>query len=129
MLWLETVNSDFEARRVDTRSWQVAVLRHAATKAAAMGVGLSVEPFLERQLAGLVTEHLAGSAEDVAVSNDRLVLRPSNGVLEASDYLSHKHDWVQLDEELTAPMRRAVYTPTGAAAALAKGVGEGRVEL
>ena len=40
------------------------------------------------------------------------MLRPSNGVLEASDYLSNKHDWVQLEEEVTSPLRRALYMPS-----------------
>ena len=46
VLWLETVNADFEAGRVDHRAWQQAVLLHAARKATAMGVGLSVESHL-----------------------------------------------------------------------------------
>jgi len=45
------------------------------------------------------------------VRQDRMVLRPSVGVVEASDYLSHKHDWVQTVEETTHEMRRLVYTP------------------
>ena len=78
---------------------------------------------LERQLAAIVEEHLGSTAGDVGPVNDRLVLRPSNGVLEASDYLSHKHDWVQLDEEVTAPLHRALYVPPNAAVTLANGAG------
>ena len=62
-------------------------------------------------------------SQDVSQVSDRLVLRPSNGVLEASDYLSHKHDWVQLTEEVTAPLQRSVYTPPTATP------GAARVEL
>ena len=40
-----------------------------------------------------------------------LVLRASNGVLEASDYLSPRHDWVQLSDERVGPFERAVYEP------------------
>ena len=115
VLWLETVNSDFEAR-VNTRAWLPAVLLHAASKAAAMGIGLSVESFLGRQLAEVVTKHLGSGESDVAAVKDRLVLRPSNGVVEASDYLSHKHDWVQMEEEVTQALDRALYTPPIAAA-------------
>ena len=41
----------------------------------------------------------------------RLMLRPSNAVVEASDYLTNKHDWVQLEDEVTPPLRRALYEP------------------
>ena len=50
----------------------------------------------------------------MSVVSDRLVLRPSNGVVEASDYLTNKHDWVQLEDEVTPPIKRAVYTPPAA---------------
>ena len=68
-----------------------------------------------------VEAHLAGAVEkvaresgggSVASASDRLVLRPSNGVLEASDYLTNKHDWVQMAEEVTGSLRRAVFTPS-----------------
>ena len=32
-------------------------------------------------------------------------------IVEASDYLTNKHDWVQLEEEITPPLRRALYEP------------------
>ena len=47
----------------------------------------------------------------MSVVSDRLVLRPSNGVVEASDYLTNKHDWVQLEEEVTGPLKRALWRP------------------
>ena len=56
-----------------------------------------------------------GLAGKMGAVNERLVLRPSNGVTEASDYLTHKHDWVQMEEEVTGPLRRAVFTPEGCA--------------
>ena len=46
-----------------------------------------------------------------APASARLELRPSNGVVEASDYLNHKHDWVQLEREVVGPFRRVAYTP------------------
>ena len=111
VLWLETVNADFEAR-VDPRPWQQAVLIHAIAKAERMGVGLSVEPFLS----GAVQQaaKAGGHAGSVGGVSDALVLRPSNGVVEASDYLTNKHDWVQQQEEVTRPLKRALYTPSSA---------------
>jgi hypothetical protein len=87
VLWLEGVHTDFSAR-VSSRKWLPAVLAHAAMKAYAMGVGLSVEAHLEHELRAAVEQHLGGIASEVAQCHDRLVLRPSKGVLEASDYLS-----------------------------------------
>jgi len=118
VLWLETINADFAlGHRHNTRAWTPAVLQHAAAKAAAMGVALSVEAHLGSALVAVVSEHLAGKPSDVSQVSDRLVLRPSNGVLEASDYLTNKHDWAQLEEEVTEPLRRALYTPSSVASA------------
>jgi len=47
----------------------------------------------------------------VRAVTDRLMLRASNGVVEASDYLTTKHDWVQMEDEVTPPLRRALYEP------------------
>ena len=121
ILWLETINVDFAlGHRQDTRAWTPAVLLHAASKAAAMGVCLSVESHLARELGAVVSEHLGGATTDVTQVSDRLVLHPSNGVLEASDYLTDEHDWVQVDEQVTAPLRRAMYAPTAGAQAAAR---------
>jgi len=107
VLWLETVNTDFAAQgRVNDRSWRAAVLSHAVGKANAMGVGLSVESHMMGALQAAASPGCA-----VTQVEDKLVLRPSNGVVEASDYLTHKHDWVQLEEETTTPLRRALYQP------------------
>ena len=115
VLWLEAVNVDFVAR-IDASAYEPAVLAHAARKARAMGVALSVAPHLERALAAA-----AGAAKGaVATRSDRLVLRPSNAAVEASDYLSQKHDWLQVDEETTGPHRRAVYAPPEGATGLEK---------
>ena len=110
ILWLETVNCDFEASRaVRQNGWQEGVLIHAIEKASAMGVGLSVESHLKGTL-----EKLAGGMGSVTTVTDKLDLRPSNGVVEASDYLTNKHDWIQMRDEVTPPLRRAVFTPSGA---------------
>ena len=74
-----------------------------------MGVGLSVEAHLQGTLGEVAGAGAGGGA--VRAVSDRLVLRPSNGVVEASDYLTNKHDWVQLEEEITPPLRRALYEP------------------
>ena len=72
---------------------------------------------------------LWGEGASLEVRQDRMVLRPSVGVVEASDYLSHKHDWVQTVEETTHEMRRLVYTPPSAAAAAAAEAARERGEL
>lgn len=111
VLWLETINVDFSAgRNVNSRGWLAAGLAHAVRKADAMGVALSVEGYHSRALSEMV-----GSRGTVREVRDALVLRPSNGVVEASDYLTNKHDWVQLQEEITPPLRRALYEPRPAA--------------
>lgn len=105
-LFLEALHCDFDVAAsgaVDQRPWVTAVLRHAAAKADAMQVPLSVALELEDALAGVVGE--------VARVQEQLELRPSNGVCEASDALSRKHDWVQLETEVTEPLPRALYKP------------------
>lgn len=127
VLWLETVNADFVAhRQVDPRKWQRPVLTHALSKARAMGVGLSVENHLHSALDDVASATAAAEQDRgrVVESRDALVLRPSNGVVEASDYLTRKHDWVQMEEEVTPALRRAVWWPPAPAAAAAD-----RVEL
>ena len=102
VLWLEATLLDFGAR-VDQTTHRKATLERAVAKAAAMDVMLSVDPADRRLLKAIVGA--------VADRRDRLVLRPSNGVVEASDYLTPKHDWYQADEEVTAAFPRIVYHP------------------
>merc|ERR1712136_68548 len=83
-LWLEAVNADFGARSANV------VEQTAMAKAVAM----------ERDTGGVVWQ-----------THECFLLRPSNGVCEASDYLSNKHDWVQLQDEVTEPLWRALYVP------------------
>ncbi|CAE7340981.1 rabggtb [Symbiodinium natans] len=110
LLWLETVNKDFRAD-VDTGLWSAAVLMHAAKKAKAMGVMLFCDPALSAMLTS-VASSLDQSAVVVQVQ-EKIVLRPSNGVTEASDFLTNKHDWLQCEEEVTGPVLRAAYVPPG----------------
>lgn len=111
-LWLEAVNCDFAAEEeeaVDKRSCIWFTLQHAMSKSNAMRTPLSVGPQLLQALRAIVEDQeMSGS---VSAVEERLLLRPSNGVLEASDYLSSKHDWVQQSEEVTELIKRALYTP------------------
>jgi len=112
MLWLESVNRDFLAK-VNSRPWQRMVLLHVVAKADAMCVELSVDTMLQRELEAVVQER--SSNGKISIKSDRLLLRPSNGVVEASDYLAGKHDWVQLEDEVTHAHRRCIYTPQSVA--------------
>jgi len=115
-LWLEALNADFDAAEVvDADGWQAAVLSHAMAKADAMSVPLSVSFSLAGEL-----HAAASSGSTVRKTQEQILLRPSNGVCEASDYLSARHDWVQLDEEVVQPPHpRALYIPAAAATAAA----------
>jgi len=106
LLWLEEIHRDGRAE-VDTGPWRKAVLTHVARKGAAMGVMLSCSAEWHHDVSALSQE--AGGS--VSSRSDRILLRPSNGVVEASDYLSGKHDWVQLEDEIAEPGGRAVYEP------------------
>lgn len=111
-LWLEATNLDFAAEQseiADKRACTLAVLRHAILKSDEMQVPLSVSDRLSRPLSFVVEEYAFEGG--VHMVEECLALRPSNGVLEASDYLSCRHDWVQLEEEVTEPMQRALYVP------------------
>jgi len=110
-LWLETLNCDFSAERVATSSWEAAALHHAMDKSEAMQVPLSVEPGLMADLKRLARSR--GGGGEVFQARERLVLRPSNAVVEASDYLSPLHDWVQQEEEVTGEIPRALFVPAG----------------
>jgi len=108
-LWLETVNADFAASGVvNSWKWESAVLVHVLQKAAAMGVPLSVCPGLAEDVkASARSMGLSGSG---SVVRERIVLRPSNGVVEASDYLGDRHDWLQIREEVISSISRFVFT-------------------
>mmetsp|Transcript_96248 Transcript_96248/g.170941 ORF Transcript_96248/g.170941 Transcript_96248/m.170941 type:complete len:85 (+) Transcript_96248:308-562(+) len=74
-----------------------------------MGVALSCDPSLARELHSVTAQFQ--EAPVIKTVQDRLVLRPSNAVVEASDYLTSKHDWLQMTEELTDPLHRVLYVP------------------
>jgi len=107
VMWLETLNQDYNVR-INSKPWELAVLRHLVQKADAMRVRLSVHPHLQSSMRTLAKE----SGGRVTTTNDRIVLRPSNAGIEASDTLSSKHDWVQTEEEVTSAVQRCTYTPS-----------------
>lgn len=110
-LWLEAINTDFDAAAgvVDPDMIAQAALCHAIIKAEVMGLPLSVDPDLASKLVAAAGE--VGCTGIVTITSERLALRPSNGVCEASDYLTQQHDWVQLQEEVTESLSRALYVP------------------
>lgn len=107
LLWLETLNVDFAAQsKIETRLWLQALLAHAIAKADAIKVALSVPPEWLPELGRLPAAGRVAHAPPT-----HIVLRPSNGVVEASDYLGDRHDWVQLSEDVVHVGPRAVYRP------------------
>jgi len=110
-LWLEAVNLDFDAARVvDTTNYVAAVLAHVMCKSEAMEVPVLIDSKLT-DFANQIG-HSLGAGGRVFRTTERLELRPSNGVCEASDYLSQKHDWLQLHVEVTMPLPRSMYVPS-----------------
>lgn len=109
-LWLEAINCDFPAAQaVDQGPWLQAFLTHAVSKADAMQVALSCDSRFANDLMQAAESRATDGC--VWLTHERLVLRPSNGVCEASDFLSLRHDWVQLQEEHTESLWRALYVP------------------
>ncbi len=108
-LYLEPFQRDFPHRETFGDAPELnnffysAIVKHAVQKADEMGLPLSIG----RQYAGVV-EDLGLKAEPV---EHALVLRASNGVYEASDTLSNKHDWPQMADEVTDPLKRLEYRP------------------
>jgi len=108
-LWLEPINCDFAAATagIGAHEWEEAVLWHAVAKANAMQVPLSLEASAD------IVRHIAdrmGVGGQVLETCERMLLRPSNGVVEASDILG-PHDWEQSGEEITWPIDRLLYVP------------------
>mmetsp|Transcript_40929 Transcript_40929/g.97271 ORF Transcript_40929/g.97271 Transcript_40929/m.97271 type:complete len:203 (+) Transcript_40929:143-751(+) len=99
---------DFEHRVPEIMSYEVAAVRHAALKAQSMGVPLSIDPGFQAAAQEVMSGGLGGQ---LLFRSERLLLAPSAGVVEASDTLSEKHDWVQNTEERTPPLHRLVYMP------------------
>mmetsp|Transcript_20599 Transcript_20599/g.51517 ORF Transcript_20599/g.51517 Transcript_20599/m.51517 type:complete len:451 (-) Transcript_20599:84-1436(-) len=115
LLWLEETHADFRAaRHVDSNAHAAAILAHAIGRSCELKLPLYLDASnagLLRALLAELTTQAAGCFGSVSVRSDALELRPSNGVLEASDFLSQKHDWVQLKTEVLPPVRRAVFAP------------------
>jgi len=115
-LWLEALHRDGAAEQhgvgIESHflSWVFAVLRHALARSDTMHVVLSVHP----DMGGALRQLVVDSTSDGCLHNvqEEMILRPSNGVCEASDELSLKHDWVQMTEEVTQPLQRILYVPS-----------------
>merc|ERR1711879_819912 len=92
-LWLEAVHIDFDAKLVVDRNQYVAiVVRHAIAKSESMEVPVLIDAELTEETNQLA--HQIGVGGRVYHTQERLMLHPSNGVCEASDLLSERHDWV-----------------------------------
>jgi len=87
--------------------WTSAVVVHVMLKADAMGVALS----LNSELSVMAEALMPADGCLTHSCHEDLVLRPSNGVVEASDYLSERHDWHQVREEVVSSGVRCLYTP------------------
>mmetsp|Transcript_14069 Transcript_14069/g.39229 ORF Transcript_14069/g.39229 Transcript_14069/m.39229 type:complete len:108 (-) Transcript_14069:50-373(-) len=104
--------TEFEvASSVPSLQYQIAVLQHAMAKADSMGLPLLLgesfdpdDPAWDEKIKML---------PQLRESVETLVLLPSHGVFEASDSLTRKHDWVQMQEEQTEPLHRWLYEPQG----------------
>ena len=62
--------------------WENYIINHAYKRSKLLNVKLAI-PWIENKPKKKI----------------RIILDPSDGILEASDYISNKHDWVQLNEE------------------------------
>jgi hypothetical protein len=84
-------------------------LSHAIAKSNQLGLNLLINRArdidLEEIAKTLVSEETLGKT-DVA-----LLLKPSKGMLEASDTLTEKHDWIQEEDEIVEEIERIIYRP------------------
>jgi hypothetical protein len=108
-LYLEPLQRDFPHREAfqdpgEDRAFQKAILLHALEKADAMNLTLSLSP----DLGDLMHELDLPFEHHYA---HRYEIRASNGVTEASDTLTHKHDWPQGADEMTEGLERLLYVP------------------
>lgn len=117
VLWVEGTHVDFRAAAAlgggggAPSEYARAVLTHALAKACALRLPLAADA-VDAAALGELARGMAGCEGVVGTVEEPVVLRPSNGVVEASDYLSSRHDWVQLAEERTAPLWRALFVPS-----------------
>jgi hypothetical protein len=114
-LWLEPIQCCFAAAAhgINHESWRRPVLHHAISKADALGVALSLDERDGQELMDMFRIGAYAQRGTLREVSERIILRPSNGVVEASDYLSPLHDWAQVADEITAPIGRVLYIPPG----------------
>lgn len=111
VLHLEPVQTEFPVESTSPRlEYHTAVIRHAMAKADSMGLPLLLGESFDPTDPPWHPEAKAHPALRETV--EQLLLMPSNGIFEASDSLSRRHDWPQLEEEVTEPLVRWTYTPT-----------------
>ncbi len=108
-LFLEPFQRDFphieifgDALEVDN-VYYANIMIHAIKKAGQMGLPLTIHVYY-----GEIAKALNFSFE---LRKAKLLLKKSSGIFEASDTLSSKHDWVQMQDELTEPLYRLVHSP------------------
>jgi len=108
VLYLEPLNVDFGASNANESLLGEVAAAHAVVKANAMMVPLSMNPYYRRAL------EKAGSGTGFAsVQKHSYLMQATAGVVEASNTLSHKHDWLQMQEcgrkREDASVRKHVY--------------------
>jgi hypothetical protein len=104
VLYLEPMQREFPHRGNGTSdaALETAILRHAVQKAAALGVPLSLSPY--------VADLARREGLTVTPTTERYVLEPSAGVFEASDTMGY-HDWPQPLRQETPPLSRVIVAP------------------
>eukprot|EP00746_Dinoflagellata_sp_MGD_P009856 gnl/MRDRNA2_/MRDRNA2_120156_c0_seq1.p1 gnl/MRDRNA2_/MRDRNA2_120156_c0~~gnl/MRDRNA2_/MRDRNA2_120156_c0_seq1.p1 ORF type:complete len:561 (+),score=90.32 gnl/MRDRNA2_/MRDRNA2_120156_c0_seq1:56-1738(+) len=114
VLFVEPLFKDTTTMKsLDTSMYNLAVMAHAVAKADAMRVRLAVDPELYETVTEVVKSRRGDPIKQMSTSSEKIALRPSNGVVEFSEAITERHDWVQLDEELLGPVRRCIYAPPG----------------
>ncbi|CAE7816261.1 unnamed protein product [Symbiodinium sp. CCMP2456] len=110
VLHLEPLMAEFRAEALPLLEFQLAVLQHAMLKAESLALplllGESFDPSDPAWLPEVKGQPFLKPTLEI------LVLAPSSGIYEASDSLTRKHDWVQLDEEVTEPLQRWLFEPS-----------------
>ena len=110
ILWLEGVHLDSNAYGTcgsSSGEYAALITKHAMRKAEQMGLRLSLETY------GCAEQVVP--ADKLSEVDSKIILTPSKGVVEASDYLGD-HDWPQMEEEETRRISRLLFTPDSAGA-------------
>lgn len=98
---------------VDASRYDLALMAHCVAKADAMRCRLAVNVDLFTMVSEVVKSRGGNPVTQMSTTRERVVLRPSNGVVEWSETITERHDWVQTEEELVGPFQRCIYAPPG----------------